>query len=139
MTFQWLRTPLGKSSGHVSDKQRPQRPPNTLEHSGNTGKTPITGLGTFGTVHERLDPSVRSPRNPILLGAAVGASVPSLIFFGYRGRHLTSVLRLRLLAESSDSHYHFPDSFPRTSRLGNNPLRLREVRFLMFVCLRVLR
>ncbi|PKI75827.1 hypothetical protein CRG98_003742 [Punica granatum] len=35
------------------------------------------GLGTFGTVHERLDPSLRSPRSPILHRAAVGVDVPT--------------------------------------------------------------
>ncbi|PKI65474.1 hypothetical protein CRG98_014132 [Punica granatum] len=38
---------------------------------------PANGFGTFGTVHERLDPSLRSPRSPVLHRAVVGASVPS--------------------------------------------------------------
>ncbi|PKI67385.1 hypothetical protein CRG98_012222 [Punica granatum] len=33
------------------------------------------GLGTFGTIHERLNPSLRSPRSPILHRAVAGASV----------------------------------------------------------------
>ncbi|PKI67485.1 hypothetical protein CRG98_012069 [Punica granatum] len=80
------------------------------------------GLGTFRTIHERLDPSVRSPRNLILLGAVVGASVPSLIFLGCHERHLTGDSCLRRQAESSDSLCHFPDSFPRTPRLGKTSL-----------------
>ncbi|OWM72656.1 hypothetical protein CDL15_Pgr027192 [Punica granatum] len=41
VTFQWSRTPLSKSSEHVSDEQRPQRSSNTSGHSGNIEKTPI--------------------------------------------------------------------------------------------------
>ncbi|PKI74822.1 hypothetical protein CRG98_004840 [Punica granatum] len=35
------------------------------------------GLGTFGTVHERLGPSLRSPRSPTLHRAVVGVIVPT--------------------------------------------------------------
>ncbi|PKI70273.1 hypothetical protein CRG98_009350 [Punica granatum] len=71
----------------------------------------------FGTIHERLDLSLRSPRNPISLGVVVGASVPSSIFLGCHGRCLTGTYCHRRPAESSDSHCRFPDSFPRTLRL----------------------
>ncbi|PKI73414.1 hypothetical protein CRG98_006184 [Punica granatum] len=80
------------------------------------------GSGMFDTIHERLDLSLRSPRNPTSLGAVAGASVPSSIFPGCHGRCLTGIYCPQRLAESSDSHCHFPDSFPHTSRLGNTPL-----------------
>ncbi|PKI61055.1 hypothetical protein CRG98_018557 [Punica granatum] len=35
------------------------------------------GLGTIGTTHERLDPSLRSPTRPILHLAVAGARVPT--------------------------------------------------------------
>ncbi|PKI63033.1 hypothetical protein CRG98_016557 [Punica granatum] len=38
---------------------------------------PLSGLGTFGTVYERLGPSLRSPMSPILHRAAVGIVVPT--------------------------------------------------------------
>ncbi|PKI55824.1 hypothetical protein CRG98_023789 [Punica granatum] len=80
------------------------------------------GSSMFETVHEGLDLSLRSSRNSISLGAVVGASMPSSIFPGCHGRCLTGIYCPRRPAESSDSHCHFPDSFPRTSRLGNTPL-----------------
>ncbi|PKI59968.1 hypothetical protein CRG98_019635 [Punica granatum] len=47
------------------------------------------GLGTFGTFHELLDLSLRSPRSPILHRAMVGASVPTPFSPSCRYRHLT--------------------------------------------------
>ncbi|PKI72293.1 hypothetical protein CRG98_007316 [Punica granatum] len=44
------------------------------------------GFGTFRTIHERLDPSLRSPRSPILHRAMVGASMTSSIFLSCHGR-----------------------------------------------------
>ncbi|OWM68073.1 hypothetical protein CDL15_Pgr023296 [Punica granatum] len=47
------------------------------------------GFGTFGTIHERLDLSLRSPMSPILHRAVVGANVPSPIFPSCRCCHLS--------------------------------------------------
>ncbi|PKI55768.1 hypothetical protein CRG98_023836, partial [Punica granatum] len=47
------------------------------------------GIGTFGTIHECLDLSLKRPRSLISLGVVVGASVPSSIFPGCHGRCLT--------------------------------------------------
>ncbi|PKI47013.1 hypothetical protein CRG98_032598 [Punica granatum] len=38
---------------------------------------PSHGLGTFGTIHERLGLSLRSPRSPTLYLAVVGVIVPT--------------------------------------------------------------
>ncbi|PKI72130.1 hypothetical protein CRG98_007517 [Punica granatum] len=130
LVSRWSRTPLGESSERVSDEQRPQRSPNTSGHSGNTEKTPVAGLGTFGTFHECLDLSLRSPRNPILHCAVVRASVPTPFSPSCRYCCLTGAHCPSRPAESCDSQGHFPDSFPRASRLGNIPLRLREARIL---------
>ncbi|PKI59462.1 hypothetical protein CRG98_020152 [Punica granatum] len=47
------------------------------------------GLGTFGTFHERLDLSLRSPRSLILHRVVVGASVPTPFSPSCRCRCLT--------------------------------------------------
>ncbi|PKI68958.1 hypothetical protein CRG98_010638 [Punica granatum] len=87
-------------------------------------------LGTFGTFHERLDLSLRSPRKPILHRAVVEASVPTPFSPGCRCCCLTGAHCPSRLAESCDSQGQFPDSFPCASRLGNISLRLREAGIL---------
>ncbi|PKI56747.1 hypothetical protein CRG98_022851 [Punica granatum] len=47
-----------------------------------------SGFGMFGTTHERLDSSLRSPTSPILHRAVVGASVPTPFSPSCRCRHL---------------------------------------------------
>ncbi|PKI60868.1 hypothetical protein CRG98_018741 [Punica granatum] len=96
------------------------------------------GLGTFGTTHERLDPSPRSPTNSISHHAVAGASVRTHFLPSCRGCLPPGSLTRSLQPESCDSHGRFPDSFPRISRLGNTPLRLREVKILYVCCYEVL-
>ncbi|PKI66965.1 hypothetical protein CRG98_012630 [Punica granatum] len=52
----------------------------------------LSGLGTFGAVHEHLDFSLRNPRSPILHRVVVGASVPT----PFPPRCLTGVFALNV-------------------------------------------
>ncbi|OWM85536.1 hypothetical protein CDL15_Pgr023430 [Punica granatum] len=71
------------------------------------------GFGTFGAVHERLDPPLRSPTSPILHHAVVGASVSTSFSPSCSCCHLSGLVTRRAQAESCDSQGRFPDSFPR--------------------------
>ncbi|PKI46778.1 hypothetical protein CRG98_032828 [Punica granatum] len=96
------------------------------------------GFGTFGTTHGRLDPSLRSPTSLISHRAVAGASVPTHFLRSCRGCPSLGSFTRNLQTESWDSHGRFPDSFPRASRLGNIPLRLREVKIPNVHCYEVL-
>ncbi|PKI52025.1 hypothetical protein CRG98_027580 [Punica granatum] len=75
------------------------------------------GLGTFGTTHGRLDPSLRSPTSPISHRAVAGASVSTHFLPSCRGCLPLGSLTRSLQPESFDSHGRFPDSFPLATRL----------------------
>ncbi|PKI32563.1 hypothetical protein CRG98_047046, partial [Punica granatum] len=102
-----------------------------------TGKPP--GLGTLGSAHCHLIPPPRSPTSPTLHRAVTGASVPTPFYPTCRGCLLSGPSTRSSQPESCDSQDRFPDSFPRASGLGDIPLRLREVRFFVFVRFKALR
>ncbi|PKI64517.1 hypothetical protein CRG98_015080 [Punica granatum] len=91
-----------------------------------------SGLGTFGSAHGHLDPSLRSPTSPTLHRAVTGASVPNHFPETATATPSPGSLTRNVLSESCDSHGHFPDSFPRALRLGNAHLQLREARTFDF-------
>ncbi|PKI78476.1 hypothetical protein CRG98_001116 [Punica granatum] len=97
------------------------------------------GPCTFETVHECPNPSLRSPRSLTSLGAVAGAIVPTLFFPDCHGRYLSGAHCPLRPVGSLDPLCYFPDSFPRTSRLGNTPLRLRGVRSSILGCCGVIR
>ncbi|PKI64640.1 hypothetical protein CRG98_014978 [Punica granatum] len=66
------------------------------------------GLGTFGTVHERLGPSLRSPRSPILYRAVVGVTVPTSFSLSCRYR----CSRVSIARHVQPGHPPLPRLFP---------------------------
>ncbi|PKI26194.1 hypothetical protein CRG98_049117, partial [Punica granatum] len=74
-------------------------------------------LGTFGSVHGRLDLPLRSPRSLTSHRAVTGASVPTHFPSSCRGCLPLESSTRRPQPESCDSHGRFPDSFPLATRL----------------------
>ncbi|PKI36136.1 hypothetical protein CRG98_043474, partial [Punica granatum] len=81
----------------------------------------------------------RSPTSLTLHRAVTGASVPTPFYPTCRGCLLSGPSTRSSQPESCDFQDCFLDSFPSVSRLGNIPLRLREVRFFVFVRFKALR
>ncbi|PKI49421.1 hypothetical protein CRG98_030191 [Punica granatum] len=75
------------------------------------------GLGTFGSVHGRVDLPLRSPRSPTSHRAVTGASVPTHFPLSCRGCLPLGSSTRSPQPESCDSHGRFPDSFPLATRL----------------------
>ncbi|PKI69609.1 hypothetical protein CRG98_010001 [Punica granatum] len=79
LVSRWSRTPLNKSSGHVPDKLRPHRSPNTPEHSRNTEKTSIavgylrlTVVGRGQQVNDSAREKMRAETNNAMPGGTSG-------------------------------------------------------------------